>query len=65
MRAPFTAHVFGSLLSFGLDAQRAEQDDGVLECNRSARRCRKYAFYPKVYKVRSDAMHAGSVLIIN
>ena len=45
MRVLFTAHVFGSLLSFAgavqlhvFDVQCAEQDNGVLECNHSARR---------------------------
>ena len=45
MHALFTAHTFSEFrVQYGLhmfDAQHAEQDDGVLECNRSARRVRE------------------------
>ena len=61
MRALFTAHnVFGSLLSFGFDAQRAEQDDGVLECNRGARRVQEM---PSTQG--SLRCNAGSVVLMN
>ena len=39
------------------DAQRAEQDDGVLECREDAGN----AFYPEVYEVHSDAMQCFDV----